>query len=146
MIEWDTGAALKFAMDWKPGREITLTAIHPDNGKIDTRTFSPTDPVSAHAWIEGYQGQRNIYFTVNQVSQALNRKPRKGDIDALLSYHVDLDPVAEKDPEEQQAEILGRLRTFPVPPTAIIFSGGGYQGFWKLKAPLTFETPESQSR
>src|SRR5262249_42394103 len=43
----------------------------------------------------------------------------------------DLDLAAE------QAKILDTLKAFEPPPSVIIFSGGGHQGFWRLDTPIS---------
>lgn len=52
----------------------------------------------------------------------MNKKATKADIALARFAHVDLDdPTAES-----------RVRTFSPPPTAIIFSGGGFHAYWAL--------------
>lgn len=50
--------------------------------------------------------------------------------------HVDVDPRKGEDLAKEQARALKVLEDFSPSPSAIIFSGGGYQGFWKLDDPL----------
>jgi hypothetical protein len=135
MTVGNTEAAIAFLQSWEPDGPWLLTAIEPDSGKIQTRPFS--DANSAQRWIERYQGKRNIYFSPNRVRPGLTRKAKKTDITHLLTLHTDRDPP--KDPKTdlavEQAAILDRLKGHNRRPTAIIFSGGGYQGFWRLAQP-----------
>jgi hypothetical protein len=108
-----------------------LTSIIPD-GMIETATFGPRNFSEASAWIESYQGKRNIYFHVNPVRRALSSKAAKEDVARLSWLHVDIDPRAGEDFEEERARALNLLQTFTPKPTVIVDSGGGYQGFWRL--------------
>jgi hypothetical protein len=136
MIVGNTDAAITFLELWERNGPWLLTAIEPDSGKIQTRPFS--DVNSARRWIERYQGKRNIYFSPNRVRAGLTSKAKKTDVTDLLTLHTDLDP--RKDPDVdlalEQAAILDRLKGHNPPPTTIIFSGGGYQGFWRLAQPV----------
>jgi hypothetical protein len=135
MTVGNTEAAIAFLQLWEPGGPWHLTAIEPHTGKIDTRPLP--DPNLAGRWIDRYQGKRNIYFSPNRVRAGLTSKAKKTDITDMLALHVDIDPP--KDPEAdlavEQAAILDRLKGHNHRPTAIIFSGGGYQGFWRLAEP-----------
>ncbi|MCK5020803.1 MAG: hypothetical protein KAS32_27525, partial [Candidatus Peribacteraceae bacterium] len=80
---------------------------------------------------------RNIYFSVNPTIEPMNKKPLRADINTMEYLHVDVDPESGKDFEAEQLRILELFRNFQPTPTCLIFSGGGYQGFWKLDAPIT---------
>ncbi len=126
-----TKDAIDFLKRWCPEGPWVLTAIIPD-GKTETVTFTPDRWQKAAEWIEEYQGKRNLYFHVNPVRRALSVKASKEDIARLAWLHVDIDPRAGEDFEEERARALRMLRSFTPKPTAIIDSGGGYQGFWRL--------------
>lgn len=130
-------AAVDFLHRWSQHPWI-LTAIRPDKKGIETRTFSDTKSVLR--WLIEHNGQDNIYFSVNPAVSEMNRKPSKEDVKELAWLHVDLDPRAGEDLEAEKVRILERLTKNPpkgvLPPTVIIFSGGGYQAFWKLKEPV----------
>lgn len=128
----DTEASIKFLRKWKPEGPWVLTSIIPD-GMIETATFGPRTFTAAANWIEGYQGKRNIYFHVNPVRKPLNSKATKEDIARLGWLHVDIDPRAGEDHEEERARALHLLENFKPKPTVIIDSGGGFQGFWRLQ-------------
>ena len=80
------------------------------------------------------------------------KKAKATDIAALTYLHVDIDPrkwsaEVEIDKaaylDEERTRILslfreGRPAGIPKP-TAIVFSGGGYQAFWKLVEPLALD-------
>lgn len=108
-----------------------LTSIIPD-GVTDTATFLPDQAAQAHAWISHRLGKQNIYFTVNPVMKSLSIKPKKTDIKGMGAIHVDVDPRAGEPLEQERERALRLLREFNPPPTVIVDSGGGFQGFWLL--------------
>lgn len=128
----DTRAAISFLQRWCPEGPWVLTGIVPD-GKIETATFNATAWPDAAQWIEGNQGKKNIYFHVNPVRRALSSKASKEDIARLAWLHVDIDPRAGEDFEEERARALRLLQGYTPRPTVIVDSGGGYQGFWRLQ-------------
>lgn len=133
----DTPAALDFLERWEPGGPWVLTAIRPDRKSIDTATF--TDREAAGEWLEEHNGKYNLYFHVNPCTGPLTKKANLSEVAALAWLHVDIDPRAGEDIQEERERALRLLQEPPegVPrPTVIIFSGGGYQGFWKLADPM----------
>ena len=97
-----------------------------DDGRVAALSFGPTGLEEARAWIEARQGNANVYYSVNELRPSvLNRKAVKRDVARALHLHVDVDdPTA-----------LSHIREFGPKPTTIVFSGGGYQAFWKLNEP-----------
>jgi len=137
----DTDAALDFLKHWQPGGPWVLSAIEPD-GPIQTRTFH--DFFSAKRWIERWQGKRNLYFSVNTPKSDLAKKATKTDIGKLNALHVDLDAPDDTEPGKAKAELLlPRLKTYPLPPSLIIDSGGGLQAYWLMREPQTLNGPDS---
>ncbi|MDJ0953375.1 MAG: DUF5906 domain-containing protein [Acidimicrobiia bacterium] len=138
-VKPDNGAAYDFLRKWQQGGPWILTAITIDRKKIETKTFTEETKEALYTWLTKYNGERNIYFHVNSCLKELTRKAEREDVKSLDWLHVDIDPRAGEDVEEEQKRALSLLQNPPneVPkPTVIIFSGGGYQGFWKLKDPL----------
>jgi hypothetical protein len=111
-----------------------LTAIPVEGGRTTTETFY--DIEAARGWIEEYSGKQNLYWTVNKVRGAVTSKPKKEDIEEAVMLHVDLDPRKGEDVDKERERILKLLEDFSPSPSAIIDSGGGYQGFWLLDEPL----------
>ena len=136
----DTPAAIDFLRRYEPDGPWLLTAIRPDRKLIDTRTFRPGMDDDLAAWLGKHNGNRNIYFSVNRPLRDLKKKAEREDIAEVRWLHVDIDPRAGEDLEAERARALGLLTTnLPagVPaPTVIMFSGGGYQGFWRLEVPI----------
>jgi hypothetical protein len=136
----DSRMAINFLGHWTPGGPWMLSAIEPD-GPIQTRTFH--DLEAAQAWIEGWQGKRNLYFSVNAAKSELTKKATKADIAALNALHVDLDAPDGTDLERAKANFLARLKAYRLPPSVILDSGGGLQGFWLIHKPIAVNGPDS---
>lgn len=132
--------SIKFLKKWAPEGPWVLTSIQVDKKGIATKTFYPKDEKDLKAWLNQYNGKRNIYFHVNPPLHDLNSKANREDIKSVDWLHVDIDPRPEGDLDKERERCLALLTTeLPrgVPkPSVIIFSGGGYQGFWKLKEPI----------
>lgn len=132
--------ALEFLQRWSPSGHWVLTMIPVDGGGLVTRTFSTQSAQEAQNFIQQYNGKGNLYFSVNQPIRPLSKKAERSDIDRVEWLHVDTDPRPGKSIEEEQVRALTKLtsqRPEGVPsPTCIVFSGGGYQAFWRLKTPI----------
>lgn len=140
-----TDLALEFLQRWRPEGAWILSAATPDREKMVTRTFQLSELEAARAWIESFQGIRNLYFTVNPVRQAMDTKPMKVDISALAWLHVDADPRVGEDFAAERIRILSTLENFKPAPTVIIDSGGGYQAFWRLAEPIPLDGTEEMA-
>lgn len=139
-LKADPDESLGFLLKWSPEGPWALTCIQTDRKAIETRTFYPKDEAALLQWLTQYNGVRNIYFHVNPVIRDVKKKAEREDIKELAWLHVDVDPRAGEDIGEERARAL-KLFTSNLPkgvpaPTCIIFSGGGYQAFWKLRTPL----------
>lgn len=131
--------ALDFLKRWRSTGPWVLVAIHPESRAIEARTFGLGDEEDMEEWLAGHDGERNLYFHVNPVMRALSKKASRDDIASMDWLHVDIDPRPGKDIEEERERALASLRDPPgnLPlPTVIVFSGGGYQAFWKLTDPF----------
>jgi hypothetical protein len=130
----DTAQALTFLKWLRPSGPWTLTAIPVEQGRTFTETFH--DLRAAQGWIEERNGKLNIYFAVNPLRSSFDKKAKKADVEELAFLHVDVDPRKGQDLKSEQRRALKVLEDFSPSPSAIIFSGGGYQGFWRLDEPL----------
>jgi hypothetical protein len=109
----------------------TLCAIDP-LGKAPLRalSFNHGSVADAEAFVAQHRDARNLYWTVNTVKSRLATKPTKADMLAARAFHVDVDT---RDPAA-----LARLREL-APPSLLIDSGGGFQGFWFLSKPVPLD-------
>ncbi len=137
-----TDQALEFLQRFYPDGLWALTSIRPDKKAIETRTFAADTLDEARAWIDKYNGKRNIYFSANQPKGLVKKKANKGDIAFACVLHVDLDCRAgeELEPELERLRLLveeGENWPKDIPrPQVALFSGGGYQCFWVLDNPV----------
>ena len=136
----DTAAAIAFIKLVYPEGPWVLTAIRPDRKAMDTKTFHPASEEAMETWLKEFNGIYNIYWSVNPPLHDLNKKASREDIKEVAYLHVDIDPRAGEPLEQEQKRCLALLveclpSTVP-PPTIILFSGGGYQAFWKLAKPI----------
>lgn len=142
----DLAAAIVFLEKLRPGGPWQLTAIKPDGEDIQTRMFEKSD--GALEWLTKMVGGYNVYFAVNPLLRSLNKKAGREDIAELAWLHVDIDPRVGEDIDTERMRALELLTTrLPsgVPkPTCIVFSGGGYQAFWRLEAPLPINGEEAK--
>ena len=130
--------SIKFLKLFHPGRLWMLTAIPPDQKKVATETFDAGNEGAAMKWLDDHS-ECNIYFSVGEPIGPMTKKAERTDIKAVHWLHVDVDPRAGEDLDAERKRIEKMLRNPPsgVPkPTCVVFSGGGFQGFWKLKDPI----------
>lgn len=140
-VSWD------WLRKFHPGRLIVVTGITLDKKSIPTETFGPEDRAKFLKWVAACAAMpANIYFSVGEPISAATKKLERTDIKAVHYLHVDLDPRAGEDLGAERERILNLLRTPPAPippPTGIVYSGGGYQGYWLLDAPLLVDGIEA---
>lgn len=132
----DDGAIRAFLEDVVGGDRIALTAIPPEGGRTETKTFDSAE--AAVRWAAGKNSAAgmNLYWTVNTVARAVCSKPKKEDMEALRFLHVDIDPRKGEHATGARTRILTALEAFEPRPTFVVFSGGGYQAFWRLEEPV----------
>ena len=134
----DTESAVHFLRLFHPDKRWSVTAIDPETRAIETKTFQ--DDSLLRNWIERFNGNRNLYFAVNPTLRDLSKKAELTDVAELRYLHVDIDPRAGEDLSSERERCL-HLLTDKLPngipvPTAVVFSGGGFQAFWKLVTPM----------
>lgn len=131
--------ASDFLQAYNPGGPWVLCAFHESRDEKPAGEFGPDTLGEMSEWMEKWNADGfNIYFHVNACRKGLNKKALKTDIMRVGWLHVDVDPETGKDLREEQVRILGELQDYDAlpAPTVILFSGGGYQAFWKLAEPI----------
>jgi hypothetical protein len=130
-----------------PDGDWTITAIRDGQGpqsKVFSRDAKPgtgQHVTDLHAFIKAHD-DANIYYQPNRLRRRLNPgdKASQADVAYIDHLQVDIDPMAGRDMVHEQERILASLhqdRPKDVPaPSVTVFSGGGYQAFWKLKEPV----------
>lgn len=114
-----------------------------------THVFSADAPVGSgkhhtdlNAFVAKQQPNENIYYQPNRLKRRMGTgdKAAEADVAWLDTLQVDIDPLPGEDIKKEQDRILGRMlqhRRKDVPhPSVIVFSGGGFQAFWKLAEPV----------
>ncbi len=131
-------SSISFLQKFQPEGYWVLTAFPPDRKGLETETFTTDQTDLARAWIAERNDKVNLYFSVNQPIAPISgkRKLKKSEIATAGWLHVDVDPKEGEPLETEQKRILAALQDYSPAPTVIIFSGGGYQAFWKLKDPI----------
>jgi len=140
-MKHDPDLAIDFLSWAYPEGPWCLTAIEVDRYGIETATFHPGVTKRVAAFLEKHD-QWNIYWSVNRPTRELSKKAEKADIAAAHFLHVDVDPRAGEDLMRERERILRLLSNPPAPipkPTAVVFSGGGYQGLWRLDEPFLID-------
>jgi hypothetical protein len=140
LVQGDNAAARDFLRLIYPDGPWVLTAILLDRMGIVTRTFYPATEAALLQFLKTHNGVSNVYFSTNPPLRDLTKKAEREDIKEVAYLHVDLDPRAGEDVEAEQRRIFDLLsepmpKGLP-PPTCVVFSGGGYQAFWKLETPI----------
>ncbi|MEM6257625.1 MAG: DUF5906 domain-containing protein [Planctomycetota bacterium] len=134
----------KYLKRMHPNSWFVVTAIASDDrkkNKIVTTTFDGIDDPTFFPWIEKYNtfDTYGIYYMPSRTLRPMTTKVAETDVKEVPFFVVDIDPRAGEPLEAEQERILALLRNPPegVPlPTAIVFSGGGYQALWKLEIPI----------
>lgn len=141
----DYGKSISFLGIIHPDTFWTLTAVHPDERGAITESFTGADDAELLPWLEEHGATSNIYYALNPLLRPLSSKARREDVATMAWVHVDVDPRAGEDLEEERTRALRVLESPPagVPkPTIIVFSGGGFQALWKLDEPITINGKE----
>lgn len=141
----DYQASLDFLQWWRPGGPWVLVSIVPDTR--DLKAVTLRDPEKVLSWLEHHGQDRNIYFTVNALRRDIDKKPAREDVASMDYLHVDVDPRVGEDLDRERERIRKMLLNPPAnipPPTVVVFSGGGYQGFWRLAEPFDIDGQETK--
>lgn len=138
LLKYDTTKALEFLMQQHTAGIIALSSIY--ESSIETVCFAKEQESLIKAWLESKQNKANLYYHVNSIEGHISKKASKEDIHSIDHLHVDLDiSKGCKDPDSERAKICNRVMNYPIPPTYLVLTGGGYQAVWKLKEPIILD-------
>ncbi|MEQ1865637.1 MAG: DUF5906 domain-containing protein [Micropepsaceae bacterium] len=135
--------AVRFLEWFRPDGPWCVAAKSPDEGaRLDGRRYDKNALPQLNRWLGQQCENHNLYFHVNSVrSDFRGGKAAKHDIERVEFLHVDIDPKGGEVLTDEQTRIR-RLLTDKLPqdvppPSAVVFSGGGYQAFWRLAEPIS---------
>src|SRR5215831_10532942 len=131
--------AANFLAQLRPGGPWVLVAIDPDEENIITITAQTL--AEASSFVQRWNGKRNLYYTVNPIRQALDKKPKKTDIAAIEYLLSDLDPAVDETPAAAKARYRAQLETMQPAPTAVIDRGNGLNAVWRLTTAIPLGAP-----
>jgi hypothetical protein len=130
-----------FLLQLRPDGPWSLQAILPDDPpsssipKIIAVTFRTI--ADALQFVAAHNGKRNLYYSVNPLKHAMNKKAKKIDIAAIEYCLADLDPKDTETSEAAKAHYLEQLNgSFEPKTTGLIDSGNGIQCLWQLSEPI----------
>jgi hypothetical protein len=137
------GSLLECCDRLRPAAFLTLTAIHPDGGRLSPSRHVPLDNADALSAALARLLRANhvgwgAYVAVGLRNRQLGRYRRggNGNVVALPALYADVDypPV----------QSLPALRAFSPKPSCIVNSGAGLHGYWWLVEPTQDLTRASQ--
>jgi len=140
----DTAAAVSFLLGYAPDGPWTLIHDLEAEGAPSrawpAATFYPSQVPQLTAWINANQNLNNVYFVVNLTTDPPPRtSPAEDKMAAYRAIPLDIDfPPALRDAAlaEHLLATVASVNSVEPPPTALIFSGGGLQGFWVFAGPV----------
>ncbi len=147
--------AIAFLYWLNPDASLHLEHMRSEGAaKPTANDYSSDDTASATHFVSTNNGdnyRRNIYFFLN--GEFLRGERKKENLSAARFLHVDLDCKDYPGDENQQRDtILGMLadgqqRPKGIPmPTAVWFTGGGYQAVWRMAEPISVDDAEDLNR
>jgi hypothetical protein len=135
--------AVEFLQALRPNGPWMLLAFEPkdrkDNPALTTRTVRTAAEVDA--FVQQFNGKRNIYYGVNPTRTPMDKKAAKTDIAAIEYALGDLDPNDDETSEAAKARYMEQLKTFEPTPTMGIDSGNGLQLLWRLQQRIELNDP-----
>ncbi|MGZ8364782.1 MAG: DUF5906 domain-containing protein [Nitrospira sp.] len=146
--------SVEFLKAFHPQGPWVITVINPgqQGERTETETFMPGEEDKLQAYIDKWNGKWNVYFTPNRIGRKMRKKPERTDVEWLDYLHVDVDPrkwspECGQDKANYLKEEQDRIRDLLTkklpdglpPPSVLVFSGGGYQAFWKLTTPIALD-------
>ncbi len=138
----DHKKSIAFLKWFAPQGPWNIVAISPAADRhISADTFYPGKEKQLTAFLS-LKDSDNIYFTVNPIRRDLKKKPDRRDIKCLSWLHVDVDPRPREPMDTEQKRIAQLFKSYKPRPSCVVFSGGGYQAFWRLEEPFPIDGQE----
>lgn len=99
--------------------------------KLAKKLYRPVHEIPELNWdyLHEMNQEYHVYHRVN-VSQV--ERSRKADISHIVALYVDVDNPSDA--------AYHKLESMACPPNAIVFSGGGFHGYWCLRDPLPVDS------
>jgi hypothetical protein len=118
----------------------TLCAFTPDNVPRGGCSYDANSLDRVAKFIAAHESD-NVYWTPNTVREGINKKPTKDHITEMRWVHLDYDFTDNDTPES----VLAKIRAYRLPPSIVVFSGGGYHIYWRLEKPIPV-TPDNVAK
>jgi hypothetical protein len=124
---------------------LTVFSINTNTGERFTDWFTTDELDDLVARTQTLSGKREVWFGVATRHQRIGGNLRGGadECQAITALWIDLDvagPNHKGDknyPDDTTAREL--VKAFPIPPSMIVRTGGGYHGYWLLDEPVQHE-------
>lgn len=120
------------------------------NGSLKTEFYEGSEDAAARC-IE-LANHHDVYFGVGRRYQPLEGGKRGGnsDVASVATLWLDVDvagPNHKKNnlPPDRDAA-LALIAEFPLKPSIIVFTGGGYHGYWRFREPWVFDDEAERGR
>lgn len=131
MIAPDIDAAVNFVRRFKCG-EPYVQLLKLQKGPPRAVSFRPREVVAMRAWLaEAHAEEAHVYFTPANLDGMWTRKAPKEGVRSSSWLWVEIDSTAP--------EVVDAFRAFVPRPTVIVFSGGGYWSYWRLREPFVID-------
>ena len=133
-----------------PGGALSVTAKV--DGKMCTRWFAPNQHEEMARFIQKCGQKYNTYIGINPREKPLGEYSRgqKKDVCCLVTLFADYDVKGPAHKEtrlpESREDLLGFLKTLPLPLSLAVDSGNGVHIYWLLKEPFMTGTDELRDR
>jgi hypothetical protein len=129
--------AVDWLLWWSPTGPWVFYTIDPEKEGAAPLAQVCEDVDELTKLIKRHNGKRNIYYCPNTLKSTVVKAPTKGDVTHIITVFVDQDlPRGVAPSEAAFAVLLGRIRALEPAPTAIVFTGGGYQAYWRFLVPI----------
>lgn len=126
--------------------QVCYIPAEDDGRPREWRTFGPENIDELRRYLERVNKQNNVHWTVNPPRRTMVTKPCEADV-IVHRAHVDVDlpppPEGMVAPDQVAAFLQAQLEAmhaqferFVPRPTALVFTGGGYQAFWDFGEPV----------